>query len=194
VGAACEYLCYTSLWPPARLCRHGCARLRTHGRGSPRPAGQRNRRGARPVGERRHVEIDAFARDSALPVERQMQAELGECRSAPGCFSGVAYAVLHALNHRHRTLAYCTQQHADHSVPLLRRHHEALPHNLKTWSASGTAHVRLPVLQRGRYKGAGGVRVTQLAGWALFCVPGEGTPRAASPCRAYLLRQQDPAP
>src|SRR5580704_9758640 len=51
-----------------------------------------------------------------------------------------------------------------------------------------------PVLQRGRYKGAGGVRVTQLAGWALFCVPGEGTPPAASPCRAYLLRQQDPAP
>jgi hypothetical protein len=40
---------------------------------------QRNRRGARPVGERRHVEIDAFARiDGALPVERQMQAELGE--------------------------------------------------------------------------------------------------------------------
>jgi hypothetical protein len=38
-------------------------------------------------------------------------------------------------------------------VPLLRRHHEALPHDLKTWSASKTAHLRLPFLQRGRYKG-----------------------------------------
>jgi hypothetical protein len=57
-----------------------------------------------------------------------------------------------------RTLASCTRQHADHSVPLLRRHHEALPHTLETWSASGTAHLRLPVLQRRRYKGAGGVR------------------------------------
>ena len=74
---------------------------------------------------------------------------LREFGSAPACFSGVAHAVLHALNPRHRTPAPCTRQHADHSVLLLRRHHEALPHDLKTWSAPGTAHLRLPVLQRG---------------------------------------------
>jgi hypothetical protein len=79
---------------------------------------------------------------------------LREFGSAPACFSGVAYAVLHALNPRHRTLAPCTRQHADHSVLLLRRHDEALPHDLKTWSAPGTAHLRLPVLQSGRYKGS----------------------------------------
>jgi hypothetical protein len=33
--------------------------------------------GADPIGERRDIELDAFAR-SALPVERQMQAVLGE--------------------------------------------------------------------------------------------------------------------
>ena len=79
-GAACEYLCYTSLWPPSTVMSAWMRAAVNTGRGSPRPAGQRNRRGARPVGERRHVEIDAFARDSALPVERQMRAELGECR------------------------------------------------------------------------------------------------------------------
>jgi len=79
---------------------------------------------------------------------------LREFGSAPACFSGVAHAVLHALNPRHRTLAPCTRRHADHSVLLLRRHHEALPHDLKTWSAPGTAHLRLPVLQSGRYKGS----------------------------------------
>ena len=79
---------------------------------------------------------------------------LREFGSAPACFSGVAHAVLHALNPRHRTLAPCTRRHADHSVLLLRRHHEALPHDLKSWSAPGTAHLRLPVLQSGRYKGS----------------------------------------
>src|SRR5690349_21282950 len=40
---------------------------------------QGRRPGADPIGERRHVEIDAFpAVDSTLAVERQMQAELGE--------------------------------------------------------------------------------------------------------------------
>ena len=40
---------------------------------------QRGRRRAHPVGERRDIEIDAFSRiDVALPVERQMQAVLGE--------------------------------------------------------------------------------------------------------------------
>ena len=40
---------------------------------------QGRRRGAYPVGKRRHVEVDAFADvDSALAIERQMQAELGE--------------------------------------------------------------------------------------------------------------------
>ena len=40
---------------------------------------QRCRRGAHPVGQRRDVEIDAFARiDGALAVERQVQAVLGE--------------------------------------------------------------------------------------------------------------------
>ncbi len=53
----------------------------------------------------------------------------------------------------------------DHRVPLLRRHHEALPHDLKAWSSAGTVHVPPPSLQWGRYKGsqAGGVRVPQLA-------------------------------
>jgi hypothetical protein len=46
-------------------------------------------------------------------------------------------------------------------VPLLRRHHEAPPDDPKTWSACGKGHVRLPLLQRSRYKGtyAGGVGV-----------------------------------
>ena len=40
---------------------------------------QRGRRRADPVGQRRDIEIDAFARiDGALAVERQMQAVLGE--------------------------------------------------------------------------------------------------------------------
>jgi hypothetical protein len=40
---------------------------------------QGGRRRAHPVGQRRHVEIDAFPRiDSALTVERQMKAVLGE--------------------------------------------------------------------------------------------------------------------
>ena len=40
---------------------------------------QRRRCRAHPVGQRRHVEIDAFPRiDCALAVERQMQAVLGE--------------------------------------------------------------------------------------------------------------------
>jgi hypothetical protein len=40
---------------------------------------QRGRRGADPVGQRRHVEINAFPRiDGALTIERQMQAILGE--------------------------------------------------------------------------------------------------------------------
>ena len=40
---------------------------------------QGRRTGAHPVGQRRHVEIDAFARiDVALAMKRQMQAILGE--------------------------------------------------------------------------------------------------------------------
>ena len=48
---------------------------------------QRRRRGADPVGQRRDVEIDAFAGiDVALAVERQVQAVLGEqhMREQPG--------------------------------------------------------------------------------------------------------------
>ena len=40
---------------------------------------QRRRRRAHPIGQRRHVEINAFPRiNGALTVERQMQAVLGE--------------------------------------------------------------------------------------------------------------------
>jgi hypothetical protein len=84
------------------------------------------------------------------------QALMAESSVAlPPVSGGVAYAVLHshALNSRHRTLAPCTRQDADHVVPLLRRYHEALPHDRGTWSASETLHLCLPFLQRGRYKG-----------------------------------------
>jgi len=43
--------------------------------------------------------------------------------------------------------------HADPSVSLLRRHHEARPNNPKTWSACGAACVGLPFLQGGRDNG-----------------------------------------
>jgi len=62
------------------------------------------------------------------------------------------HAVLHALDPRHRMPAASTGRHAGPSMPLLRRRHAAPPDDPKTWSAFGTAYLRRPFLQRGRYK------------------------------------------
>jgi hypothetical protein len=66
-------------------------------------------------------------------------------------------------------------------VPLLRRHHEALPHDLKIWSSAGTIHVPLPFLQGGRYQAsqAGGVRLLSV-GTVKFNEPRAATKRCLS--------------
>ena len=90
---------------------------------------------------------------SASPTAAPRQALVAESSLAlPPVLVELRHAESHALNPRHRMPAASTGQHAGPNMPLLRRHHAAPPDDPKTWSAFGTAYLRLPFLQRGRYK------------------------------------------